>query len=57
MRGRFFELLRHVGSRTPSSEGFISVSGERGLLCQELTMVEDNPRTTKQLFTVASARP
>ena len=25
------------------------------LLCQELTMVEDNPPTTRQLFTVASA--
>ena len=33
-----FQLPRHVGSHTLSSEGFISLSGEWGLLCQELTM-------------------
>ena len=30
-------------SISPSSEDFISLSGEEGLLCQELTMAEDIP--------------
>ena len=42
-----FQLTRHVGSRTPSSEGFISLSGEWGLLCQELTMAEGDPHTKR----------
>ena len=42
-----FQLPRHVGSRTLSSEGFISLSGEWGLLYQEVTMVEDNLHITR----------
>ena len=53
-----FQLPGHVGSRTPSSEDFISLSGERGLLFQDLTTAEDTPphNKTSQLFIVVSAR-
>ena len=47
MRNRF-QLPRHVGSRTLSSESFTSVYGEWGLLRQELTMAADNPHTARQ---------
>ena len=40
-----FQSPHHVGSRTPSSEEFIS--GEWGFLCQEFTTAEDNPHTTR----------
>ena len=35
-----FQIHCHVGCLTLSSEGFISVSGEWDLFCQELTMAE-----------------
>ena len=40
-----FQLPHKVGSHAPSSEDFISLSGEC-FLCQELTVAEDNPHTT-----------
>ena len=38
---------RHVGSRTPSSGDFISLSWEWGLLYQEFAMAENNLHTTR----------
>ena len=42
-------------SISPSSEDFISLSGEEGLLCQELTMAEDIP--TQDILTTSAITP
>ena len=49
-----FKLPCHVRNRTPSSEDFISLTKEWGLLFPEFTMAEDNPHTTRynNFFTV-----
>ena len=42
MRGRI-QLPRHVGRRTPSSEGFVSVSGELGFYVRRLPWLQVTP--------------